>query len=444
MKKLLAIAVLGTLGTAAHAQTQSPQQLQDALLTAQKAAADAQKAAQDAQQALAQMQQAVAAANHAANDTAHEGTLDPLSSASAGKSGLVYQKGGDLVRLYGLIDLSLSHKDNANGAGATQNDMSVAWFSGNRWGIEGEHALPNTDGLKAIFKLESEYELPTGDMDTPGVLFNRDAWLGVESKSLGKLTFGRQNTLAREFSKIYGDAYGSAGVTLDEGGYTNNNNFKQFIFYSGSATGTRYDKGIVWKKAFGKIVAGLGYQVGGEPGSNTNGSTKSVALAYNGGAFNVSGFYNTAIVDNYKHTSYSVGGNYKLGPVRLNAGYVHYTAEQPVAIGDRHDNAYTVSAKFTPGGPFDYELGWQTMNATNAATNGSGYVLNAYASTAAATRTGTGKRQTTYASMFYHFDKRTELYLAGDHLSTDGTYLASQAHGFKSQNELATGLRFRF
>ncbi|MFD2270239.1 porin [Undibacterium arcticum] len=128
-------------------------------------------------------------------------------------------------------------------------------------------------------------------MDSPGVLFNRDAWLGVESKSLGKLTFGRQNTLAREFSKIYGDPYGTAGVTLEEGGYSNNNNFKQLIFYSGSATGTRYDKGVVWKKKeFGNIVAGVGYQFGGVPGDFSQGSTKSLGLAYNGGAANISGF----------------------------------------------------------------------------------------------------------------------------------------------------------
>jgi predicted porin len=100
----------------------------------------------------------------------------------------------------------------------------------------------------------------------------------MQSDSLGKVTVGRQNTLAREFSKTYGDAYGPAAVNLDEGGYTNNNNFKQFIYYSGSATGTRYDKGIVWKKEFGNIVAGGGYQIGGIPGDTTTGTTQSAGL----------------------------------------------------------------------------------------------------------------------------------------------------------------------
>jgi len=75
---------------------------------------------------------------------------------------------------------------------------------------------------------------------------------------------------------------------------------------------------------------------------------------------------------------------------------------------------------------------------------GNGYVLNAYANTANATQTATGKRKTWYGSVFYHYDKRTELYFALDRLSTDGTYLAAQANGFTSQNEAAVGMRFKF
>jgi predicted porin len=440
-KKIIAASILGMFAAAAQAQTMSVQDLQVALKQAQQAAADAQRAAQQAQDALAQIQQATASANaHPASAPSANGGVVTQKPGE----GLVYKNAGDSVTLYGLIDLTVSRRNNANAAGKTLTDMPVAWFSGNRWGIEGEHGLKDVAGLKAIFKLESEYELPTGNMDSPGVLFNRDAWLGVQSDALGKLTFGRQNTLAREFSKIYGDPYGSAHVTLEEGGYTNNNNFKQFIFYSGSATGTRYDKGVVWKKEFGDFVAGLAYQFGGIAGDFDTGTTKSGGLAYNGKVVNVSTFYTNANVGGFTHTAYSIGGNYTMGLVRLNTGYVSYKADQPGVLGNRADKAYTVSAKFTPEGKFDYELGWQTMNANNAAVNGSGYVMNAFASNVAAKATATGKRKTWYGSAFYHFDKRTELYLAFDRLNTDGTYLASQANGFTSQNELAAGMRFKF
>ncbi|WLI91162.1 porin [Massilia sp. R2A-15] len=435
-QRLIAVAVLATLAQGVHAQTSDD--MQQALAQAQKAAADATVAAQQAQQALEQIRASAAAKAHPKAAAA-----DDALSQTPGE-GVMLKSGADYVRLYGLLDMSLSRRTNADKAGNTLNDMPIAWFSGNRWGIEGQHVLKDSGGLKAIFKLESEYELPTGNMDSPGVLFNRDAWLGMESDTIGRITLGRQNTLAREFSKIYGDPYGSAGVTMEEGGYSNNNDFKQFIFYSGSATGTRYDKGIVWKKQVGKFMVGLGYQLGGVPGDFDSGTTKSLGLAYNGGKLNIAGFVTSANVNNFRHTSYSVGGNYQFGLLRLNTGYVHYTADQPAAIGNRDDNAYTISARFSPAGRFDYELGWQTMNANNAAVNGSGYVLNAFANTASATRTGTGKRKTLYASSFYRFDKRTELYLAVDRLKTDGTYLAAQANGFKEQNEAAVGMRFKF
>lgn len=437
--KLISLAVLAACAGSVQAQSNSTEQLQQALAQAQKAAADAQQAANQAMKALADIQQANAQAQQ--KQTA---AMPAAAGDKAPVQGLALGGAGDFVRLYGLIDLSVSNHNNADKHGASLTDMSVAWFSGNRWGLEGEHALANTDGLKAIFRLESEYELPTGSMDTPGVLFNRDAWMGLESKSLGKLTFGRQNTLAREFSKTYGDAYGSAGVTLEEGGYSNNNNFKQLIFYSGSATGTRYDKGVVWKKEYDKLVVGLGYQFGGIPGDFSSGSTKSLGLAYNGGDANVSAFYNTAVVAGLTNTSYSIGGNYKMGIVRLNAGYFHYKADQAAIIGARKDNAYTLSTRIAPQGKLDYELGYQVMDASNAAVNGSGYVLNAYANASAATASASGKRKTLYGSVFYHFDKRTELYLAADRLNTDGTYLAAQANGFKSQTGAAAGMRFKF
>ena len=143
------------------------------------------------------------------------------------------------VTLYGLIDVSYVHTDHANAAGNSVTSPRVAWFSGNRWGMNGSRKMGDS-GLNVIFRLESEYESQTGAMDTAGVLFNRDAWVGVESKDLGKLTLGRQNSIARDpaSSAIYGDPYGPAAPSTEEGGYTNNNNFKQLIFYAGSATGT--------------------------------------------------------------------------------------------------------------------------------------------------------------------------------------------------------------
>jgi len=437
-KTLVYAAVLSLLAASLPAAADELADLK-AEIASQKAIAAAQKARLDALESklnavqVAQTQAAPAAA-----------AADKASGVSfAQGEGLSYKTPATSVTLYGLIDMTLSWQNHANAAGDNLTNYRVAWFSGNRWGLTGKHDL-NAGGLNAIFRLESEFEAPTGNMDTPGVLFNRDAWVGLQSEDLGKLTFGRQNALARDISANYGDAYGAAAASTEEGGYTNNNNFKQLIFYAGSATGTRYDNGLVWKKVFKNgIVGGIGYQFGGVPGDFSNGSTTTGALAYNGGDFNVSSFYTQAKVASQTHKSYSVGGNYSFGMLRLNAGYYHYTADQG-ALGERSDKAYTLSAKLAPQGKFDYELGYQLMKANNAAVNGAGNVLNAFANASNASATATGDRATTYASVFYHFDKTTELYLAADYLKLGDGYKVGATNGFNSQTEVGVGMRTRF
>ena len=411
-------------------------------IAAQKQAAEAQKARLDALERKLLSVEQHAEAKPAPAPAAGS---PPAGVSYAQGQGLTYSTPGGLVQLYGLIDISYVHTNHANAAGDSLTSPRVSWFSGNRWGLYGKRAMGDS-GLNVSFRLESEFESQTGAMDTAGVLFNRDAWVGVESDAIGKLTFGRQNALGRDSaaSAIYGDPYGSAAPSTEEGGYTNNNNFKQLIFYAGSATGTRVDNGVVWKKAFDNgLVAGAMYQFGGVPGDTSRAATETVSLAYKGGPFNVAGFVTSANVAGFKDRTYSAGGNYTIGPVRLNAGYFHYTGEQG-ALGKRSDSAYTVSAKFAPDQKMDYELGYQNMKATNAAVNGAGNVLNAFANPGAAAAPATGSRATLYASAFYHFDKITEVYVAADYLKLKDGYKFGTTNGFGNQTELALGLRTRF
>src|SRR2546430_3984660 len=262
-------------------------------IAAQKQAAEAQKARLDALERKLMSVQQQAEAKPAPPPAA--GSL-PAGVSFAQGQGLTYSTPSGFVQLYGLIDISYVHINHADAAGHSLTSPRVSWFSGNRWGLYGKRTMGDS-GLNVSFRLESEFESQTGAMDTPGVLFNRDAWVGVESDAFGKLTFGRQNALGRDpaASAIYGDPYGSAAPSTEEGGYTNNNNFKQLIFYAGSATGTRVDNGVVWKKAFDNgLVAGAMYQFGGVPADTSRGATETVSLAYKGGPFNVAGLVTSA------------------------------------------------------------------------------------------------------------------------------------------------------
>ncbi|OUL80954.1 porin, partial [Paraburkholderia hospita] len=125
------------------------------------------------------------------------------------------------VQLYGLIDLSVpTYQSHADANGNHVIGMGIGgepWFSGSRWGVKGADDIGN--GTKIIFRLESEYRVSDGQMEDPGQLFDRDAWVGVQNDTFGKLTAGFQNTIARDAAAIYGDPYGNAQLTTEEGGW---------------------------------------------------------------------------------------------------------------------------------------------------------------------------------------------------------------------------------
>jgi predicted porin len=351
------------------------------------------------------------------------------------------------VQLYGLIDLSVptyqSHADTKGNHVVGMGLGGEPWFSGSRWGMKGAEDIGG--GSKIIFRLESEYVAANGQMEDPGQLFDRDAWVGIENDTFGKLTAGFQNTIARDAAAIYGDPYGSVKLTTEEGGWTNSNNFKQMIFYAASATGTRYSNGLAWRKLFGNgIFASAGYAFGNSTSFGSN-SAYQAALGYNGGPFHVAGFYSHVNNSGFTDQSYSIGGNYAFGILRVNAGYFRYLGNQG-ALGQRQDNAWTTSLKLSPKGPLDYELGYQQMRVKNAAYNDGGNIPNANIGNEFSASSGlhNGYKETLYGSIFYHLSKRTEVYLAGDYMKLHGGYTVASTHGASNQLELTTGMRTRF
>src|ERR1035441_9431247 len=320
-------------------------------IAAQKQAAEVQRLRLDALERKLNAMQTQPAAQAAAPaaplpvalTTDQQGVkLDPDSTAIT-----LYSNANTSLRLYGLLEATISHTNHQTAPGGAATGFQTAWFSGNRLGFDAEHVLGfgqniGMPDLKVISKLETEFELPTGNSDTANVLFNRDAWLGFYSDTLGKITLGRQNTLTRDFTQNWGDPYGTADVTLKEGGYSNVNNFKQLIFYSGSANGTRVNSGIEWKKKLDDhVVLGLGYSFGSggaggsgdvgnggsTPGDFTNGTTQAASVAYNKlmvgpAVINLNASYDRANVADLVHQSELFGGNAIFGGFRLNAGII--------------------------------------------------------------------------------------------------------------------------
>lgn len=455
-------------------------------IQAQKALSEAQKARLDA---LEKKLQAVTEQKVAAPEAKPAPTKVPLALTTDQNGNEITSStpvtlySGDKTRIsiYGILEPTIGHANHQSPTGGTTTGFQVSWFSGNRLGFDADHALDLGDsiglpGLKVISKLESEMELPSGGNDTAGNLFVRDAWVGFYSDDLGKLTFGRQNTLTRDFTQNWGDAYGTPEVTLREGGYSNVNNFKQLIFYSGASGGrTRMDSAVEWKKKWGQHwVTGLAYGFGfrgnggsadpGEggalPGQFTNGTTQEVSVAYNGldvgaGRFNLNANYDRANVNNLIHHSELVGGNYVIGPVRVNAGYIWYTAEQGVgnSAGSRKDKAWTTSASLRTGKTI-FSLGYQKSKGDHSGFNAAGVTINPFGNTSGVTTVGDGSKTAVFGSIVYQADKQLDFYIASDYFKVNGGWALHDALGngnifgqggpFKDEVEVATGARFKF
>lgn len=96
------------------------------------------------------------------------------------------------VELYGTVDtyIAVNH-----GNGDTDVSLASGGASASFWGIKGTEELSN--GLQAIFKLESAFLTDTGtfpDGAGDNGLFSREAWVGLNSTTWGTLSFGRQYT----------------------------------------------------------------------------------------------------------------------------------------------------------------------------------------------------------------------------------------------------------
>jgi predicted porin len=97
------------------------------------------------------------------------------------------------VSLYGLIDAGLTYTNNqitGTGGGHSNWEMTSGATQYSRWGLRGAEDLGG--GLKAVFTLESGFNLNNGQYTSSNRIFNRQAYVGLSSRDYGSLTLGRQ------------------------------------------------------------------------------------------------------------------------------------------------------------------------------------------------------------------------------------------------------------
>lgn len=223
------------------------------------------------------------------------------------------------VTVYGVIDLGLVSVSGAKASTHVPTPAIPAYGSGDELKLQsgaqsgsrlGFRATDDLGGgLSALFNLEAGILADTGASDQGGLLFGRQAWVGLKSNSLGTLTLGRQNPshyLAWKSIDPMDDGYAAAaGNLLPTNGKRVNNSIKY-------AT-----------PVMSGVSADLFYGLGEVAGDTTASRTLGTALAYQNGPLMVKLAYHS--LDNAtatdKSTNTLVGGTYNFGIAKAHLAY---------------------------------------------------------------------------------------------------------------------------
>ena len=207
--------------------------------------------------------------------------LSTLSLAMLTGAGVAHAQSS--VTLYGVIDESIQWAHNTTNANApTQNQNLVGMYggniSGNRWGLKGSEELGG--GLKAIFQLESGFDINSGAAGQGGKMFGRQAFVGLASDRFGTITLGRQyDPLVDTVQPLTGDNY--FGATFATPGDVDNND-----------NSSRTNNAIKYTSPLldGFQFEGM-YAMGGVAGSTGSGQSWGAAGTYAIGSFNIAAGY---------------------------------------------------------------------------------------------------------------------------------------------------------
>ncbi|TAL94349.1 MAG: porin [Paraburkholderia sp.] len=92
------------------------------------------------------------------------------------------------VTLYGVIDEGFNYTNNVGGK--HDYELQSGYAQGSRWGLKGAEDIGG--GTKVIFQLENGFNLNNGRLGQGGLLFGRQAYVGVSNATFGTVTLGRQ------------------------------------------------------------------------------------------------------------------------------------------------------------------------------------------------------------------------------------------------------------
>ncbi len=225
------------------------------------------------------------------------------------------------VTLYGVADDGIVYANNAGGHSQTQ--MNSGNIMGSRWGLRGSEDLGG--GVSAVFVLENGFSVANGKLLQGGDEFGRQAFVGLDSAKLGKLTFGRQYDAVVDFTGPFesgtqwATSLGAHPGDLDN--INNSNRTNNSIKYTSSSLA-------------GFTVGGM-YSFGGVAGDFHRNQIWSVGLRYATGPLSIGAGYVNAANPNYSYFGNNAASSITASNMtsRVYSGYATAARQQVFAAG---------------------------------------------------------------------------------------------------------------
>lgn len=252
------------------------------------------------------------------------------------------------VNLYGVADMGLVHESGAAAGSVTK--VTSGMMSGSRVGMRGREDLGS--GTAAFFTLEAGILMDTGASGQGGLLFGRQAYVGLDTRA-GRMTLGRQYTtlaLAQvEFDPFVTGLAGTSANLISAGGRGGSNRFDNAIKYNLPNTLGGLDGEVSYSfgetpgsvSTNGQFGASLGYsnerfmgRVAYADAHDANGPGKDAREVFFGAKYDfgvATGYLNYVInrgaivpgTPNYKSEDVLIGASIPVGAGRIVASYIY-------------------------------------------------------------------------------------------------------------------------
>ncbi|WP_250451603.1 porin [Caballeronia sp. ATUFL_M2_KS44] len=282
------------------------------------------------------------------------------------------------VTLYGIVDDSIVYQSSQTNlaksqAGRSNVKMASGIWAGSRFGLKGAEDLGG--GNKAIFQLESGFNINNGAQQYANAMFGRQAWVGLTNPTFGTLTVGRQYTSYYTLMAPYSPTnwltgyFGAHPGDLDE-----------------LDTIYRANNSVVYTspKLYGFTVSGS-YSFAGVPDSVYQGSTWSAAIQYSqgpiGGTVAFTRINNSTVGGGVYGDASTTNTAGQSGVSAVTNGYQGAQAQNRFAVGLGYtfNSAWDITATYTN---VQYIPGIASKFTDEAVFNTAGTVLHWKASSA--------------------------------------------------------------